>query len=244
MKIHLISDLHLEHYEPDDTFIYDLDPEDCETLVIAGDLCPRWYESVKGFFQMACDKYEHVIYVLGNHEYYGSTYEETREKFKELDEWISNLYCLENQTLALGEKVIAGTTLWFRDTPLNPLYEREMCDFQQIPDFRSWVYVKNQEALTFLENANGVDWSADLVVTHHLPSYKSVSPRYAEEPTNLYFLCDVEGIMLDMEPKVWAHGHTHIPCDYPLGNTRVVCNPRGYPWEGSSKGYCPQTVEI
>lgn len=32
-------------------------------------------------------------------------------------------------------------------------------------------------------------------------------------------------------PELWIHGHTHVPCDYELLDTRIVCNPRGYPGE-------------
>jgi hypothetical protein len=28
--------------------------------------------------------------------------------------------------------------------------------------------------------------------------------------------------------KLWTHGHTHHVFDYMIGETRVVCNPRGY----------------
>jgi hypothetical protein len=28
--------------------------------------------------------------------------------------------------------------------------------------------------------------------------------------------------------KLWTHGHTHELFDYMIGDTRVVCNPRGY----------------
>ena len=28
--------------------------------------------------------------------------------------------------------------------------------------------------------------------------------------------------------KLWTHGHTHQKYDYMVGETRVVCNPRGY----------------
>ena len=28
--------------------------------------------------------------------------------------------------------------------------------------------------------------------------------------------------------SLWIHGHTHASCDYLIGKTRVLCNPRGY----------------
>ena len=28
--------------------------------------------------------------------------------------------------------------------------------------------------------------------------------------------------------KLWCHGHIHQSKDYMIGNTRIICNPRGY----------------
>ncbi len=242
MKLHLISDLHMDAYlSRDDYVMHDLDPGDCGALIVAGDLSESWYLETRAFrdFEVLCDKYPNVLYILGNHEYYGSTYEETQERFRSLDARISNLFCLDNESVMIDGVSIAATTLWFRDTPMNQLYERQMSDFWQIQEFRSWVYNQNEKSVNFLKEARDID----LVITHHLPSHRSVNAQYLNEPTNLYFLCDVSEIMLALEPKVWCHGHTHIPCDYQLGDTRVVSNPRGYPGENSGE-YRPVTIEI
>ena len=37
--------------------------------------------------------------------------------------------------------------------------------------------------------------------------------------------------------KLWMHGHTHEDFDYVLGETRVVCNPRGYVNHENRAGY-------
>jgi hypothetical protein len=36
---------------------------------------------------------------------------------------------------------------------------------------------------------------------------------------------------------LWIHGRTHVPCDYKLFGTRVVCNPKGYPSERQRGGF-------
>ena len=33
-------------------------------------------------------------------------------------------------------------------------------------------------------------------------------------------------------PRLWLHGHVHHSCDYQVGATRVVANPRGYAPKG------------
>jgi hypothetical protein len=47
---------------------------------------------------------------------------------------------------------------------------------------------------------------------------------------------DLSEFILDHpQIKLWTHGHTHVPFDYMIGETRVVCNPRGYENDGYSE---------
>lgn len=75
--------------------------------------------------------------------------------------------------------------------------------------------------------------SEDVVVTHRLPSYRSVAPQFAGSLLNCYFVNDVESEMIACGPKMWIHGHTHTCFDYFIAGTRVVCNPQGYPGENA-----------
>lgn len=76
-----------------------------------------------------------------------------------------------------------------------------------------------------------------VVVTHHLPAAKSVAPRYATDPLSPSFASKCEGLIEEYTPELWIHGHTHVPCDYELYETRVVCNPRGYPGERNEPAF-------
>ena len=45
--------------------------------------------------------------------------------------------------------------------------------------------------------------------------------------------------------KLWTHGHTHEDFDYMVGDTRVVCNPRGYiGYEARADKWKLKVVEI
>jgi predicted phosphodiesterase len=69
-----------------------------------------------------------------------------------------------------------------------------------------------------------------VVVGHHTPSHQSCHPRYKHDPVmNGGYHSDLSEFILDRpEIKLWTHGHTHEVFDYMMGETRVVCNPRGY----------------
>jgi hypothetical protein len=75
-----------------------------------------------------------------------------------------------------------------------------------------------------------------VVVGHHAPSFKSVSEQYASQTLmNGGYASDLSEFIMDHpQIKLWTHGHMHQPFDYVIGETRVVCNPRGY----EADGYC------
>jgi predicted phosphodiesterase len=69
-----------------------------------------------------------------------------------------------------------------------------------------------------------------VVVTHHTPSWQSCAPKWlGDRVMNGAFHTEL-GDFIAYRPqiKLWVHGHTHDAFDYVLGETRVVCNPRGY----------------
>jgi hypothetical protein len=67
-----------------------------------------------------------------------------------------------------------------------------------------------------------------VVITHHLPSQRSIAPRYAGSLSNAGFVSELEPMMGAERVQLWIHGHTHSSFDYTVAGTRVVCNPRGY----------------
>jgi len=69
-----------------------------------------------------------------------------------------------------------------------------------------------------------------VVVTHHAPSAISIAESYRFDTLmNGAFASDLSEFILDRpQIKLWTHGHMHNVSDYMIGDTRVVCNPRGY----------------
>jgi hypothetical protein len=69
-----------------------------------------------------------------------------------------------------------------------------------------------------------------VVVGHHAPSSQSVAEWYkADTLMNGAFRSDLEEFIMDRpQIRLWLHGHMHNNSNYWVGETRVVCNPRGY----------------
>lgn len=227
MQIQLISDTHLEfHQDQGESFVRSLDPTGVDVLVIAGDLTIA--EDLERALRELCARYgsAQVVFVAGNHDHYGAHPHRLETLKASID--LPNLHWLWNDQVEIDGVRFLGTTLWFRDDPLNPLYQGMLSDFRAIRALVPWVYEENQKALEFL----GQNVTSDcVVVTHHTPTQQSVHPRFWGSPLNRFFLCNVEDLIRERQPRAWFHGHTHSRFDYRIGNTRVACNPLGYPGE-------------
>ena len=240
MKIDVISDLHLTHFKDFGTkWIADWAPQ-AEILILAGDVGEfHWWQQSFERIKALSEKYEHVLYIAGNHDYYGTTLQDGDAHFREIEGKLPNFHFLEQDLFEIDGVKFAGCALWFKEDSRNVLYERWMNDFYRIKQFKPAVYERDAESQEFLRELEDID----IVITHHVPSRFSVHEKYTGDPCTRFFLCEIGDVILDLQPKVWIHGHTHIPFDYRLGDTRVLCNPMGYPRENPGP-YGPVTIEI
>jgi Icc-related predicted phosphoesterase len=86
-----------------------------------------------------------------------------------------------------------------------------------------------------------------VTVTHHAPSPLSIDDCYKEDTLmNGAFHSDLSEFILDRpQIKLWTHGHMHNRSDYIIGETRVVCNPRGYiGYESRANHFKLQYLEV
>ena len=69
-----------------------------------------------------------------------------------------------------------------------------------------------------------------VVCTHHAPTFESVAEWYKHDTLmNGAFASDLSDLIIERpQIKLWTHGHMHNMSNYWVGDTQVVCNPRGY----------------
>lgn len=232
MKIKLLSDLHLEHYEDKgEEYLANLEAGECDILVLAGDITS--WNKITEHLTRFCEVFPRVVYVLGNHEFYAApTRNHVLDACQEAVEKNKNLFWLNNSSAEIGGKKFYGGPMWFPQSLEVFRFANHMNDFFYIKDFSKWVYEEN---LGFVQNLE--ESKADVVVSHYLPSPKSVAERFKHDRLNVFFLCDVEKEMQKLGPSLWLHGHTHDSFDYELGDTRVVCNPFGYVSSQKNSGF-------
>lgn len=222
MRLTIASDLHFEfHRDKGRAFLKTMPHTD--GIVLAGDLST--YAGLDEALRRICDRYQQVVYLPGNHEYYGApSPRAVRDLLDEID--IPNLHVLDVDThFDLGNHRFIGCTLWFPYNRDNAFHAHHLADFSAIQEFVPWVYDENRRHRRWLSRAVR---AGDIVVTHHLPSVRSVHSHFSSSPLNRFFVCDMEKLIATKRPAVWIHGHTHASMDFSFAETRVLCNPFGY----------------
>lgn len=224
--VQYMSDLHFEfHRDGGASFVASLKPEGVDVLILAGDIAVG--DGIGPALDLFCERYEDAVVVVvhGNHEFYGTTRERVVEVTTEAEARHGNLLWLDCDVAEIQGLRILGAPLWFQHPGIYGHYRRGMNDFSQIMHFEDWVYGENKHAIEFLEREMR---AGDIVVTHYLPTQASVPKRFVGNALNIFFVCDVEPLMVSREPAVWVHGHTHDSVNKMVGKTRVLCNPYGY----------------
>src|ERR1700739_2263012 len=246
MKAQLMSDLHTEFYygqSMDMLQRLEFEPN-LDVLFLVGDIIVPKAQPLgecRDVFSFLASKARYVLYTVGNHEYYNSEHkEEVDDTLREL--MPSNFIWLDNSAFFLDGTHFYGGAVWFPDHAMNKLSESHITALSSIRDTHEWVYQSN----AFFElNAKRVLTERTIVLTHHLPSNLSTPKRYAESTINRFFVSDETPLIIDKQPRLWVHGHTHYSCEYLIGKTKVVCNPLGYPKERKWMGkYAPVVFEI
>lgn len=225
MKLKILSDLHLEfHSDGGHGLIGRLDFKGADAVVLAGDFCTaaRLKEMLDAFCRAAACP---VVFVPGNHDYWGSSFADVENDLKGCEAATGNLTVLLNGMAEVGGRRFLGGTMWFPFRQSNAKFEGAILDFAKVRNFRQEVYLHNSGLRGLLERELQ---EGDIVVTHHMPSEKSVAARYHGSPYNAFFVTPMDGLIIERKPALWVHGHTHDSFDYKIGETRVVCNPYGY----------------
>lgn len=244
MKLQIMSDLHLEHHKDDGkSLIASLPERKDTTLILAGDITSlQSADYAREHLEALTEKYKRVLMVPGNHEFYGTNPVDAWNTLLIIGQQVQNLTVLtSNLPVEFEGKRFLGDTLWFKDNPTTQRWhKRQMNDFSVIKQFEPWVFHSCDQTIRDFEKHLKKD---DILITHHLPSPRSVHPKWAADDLNRFFVCDIEQLIIDREPALAVHGHTHDKADYMIGPTRVLCNPMGYPRE-STRGHFDEALII
>ena len=226
MKIQVLSDIHNEYspFEPVDA--------GADVVVLAGDV-DNGVEGLR-WARQAFPRSE-IIYVLGNHEFYGWHWHRLLAESAEAARRLG-IHLLEDSVATIGEVRFLGSSFWVdfallgeADRPLAMRIAGEtQSDYTEIegnPQLKpADVLDRHQKSRAFIQATLASQFDGKtVVVTHHLPSTRSLTVK--REWYHVAYCSNADECL--GKSSLWIHGHTHSSCDYQAGETRVLCNPRG-----------------
>jgi predicted phosphodiesterase len=245
MRVRILSDLHNEFG------LVPVPDVDADLVVLAGDIDL----GVKGL-RWAAERFggQTIIYVAGNHEYYGHAIPKLTKELAELGRELGVAF-LERGSVAIDGVRFLGCSLW-TDFQLRGQYaadaitaEERMTDFRRTrvsPSFRR-VHARDHaqwhaQSVAWLRSAMPPgDTTPTVVITHHAPSARSFGAVAERSPIDSAYGSNLEPLIEECAPRLWVHGHTHRCADYTIGQTRIIGNARGYPGE-SVAGFAADLV--
>ena len=211
------------------------------------------------FYGNLLSKYKKVIYIMGNHEYYHSTFSD--KTMETIRDWFRNnlpyvdIQFPKHTAFGFGDTIVWVDTFWSDFDNQHPLSmraaEEGMNDYHYIyrgdteDPFPSAIkpidtlrkhLISRSNLFTSLENNREKQF---VVMTHHAPSFKSINrQRYTNTILDGAYASDMKTMIMQFPNiKYWVHGHTHLAADYEIGQCRVLSNPMGYSMEPTFKNF-------
>lgn len=205
----------------------------------------------RDFFRRVSAEFPHTLYVTGNHEVYSGDFAKVHTQIQNFFDThhIANITLLDKTSVVIDGYDFHGGTLWsdFNNMDAHTMHNAAtvMNDYRGVKnshDSVSWKFLPkhalrdHQKMCNYLQDAMesyreiGREDNRVVVITHHAPSRGSVHEKYAHDSLmngNFYTNMN-EFILANPQIQLWIHGHMHDPFDYGVGDTRIVCNPRGY----------------
>lgn len=245
MKLWILSDIHRDFAEWAPFFVPDAD-----VCVVAGDVGEGLAESMRWLNWHIGRDHMPVVFVAGNHEFYGHAVDEAWAEARAAAEHYPDVHLLEDETVVIGGVRFVGSTLWtdyevlirHNDPALGLRWAMDSCalgmnDHRKIKYRKKpWLRWRPQEARkTHLQSRAFIEATLaephagpTVVVTHHAPHRGSIAQRFANDVITSAYASDLSAVIEQGRPDLWVHGHMHDSFDYDVGGTRVICNPMGY----------------
>lgn len=238
MRILVLSDLHLEHWRGRSP-LPDLMLSTPDIVVLAGDIA-QGADAV----EWAADTFKPlpVLYVAGNHEFYGGHVGTVLEAIKAACSTTANVHFLDRNSFSYHGVRFLGATLWtdfnlFHDTNFSMrVVQNSLNDYRLIETGVGRTLTVEDTLHFHLGDIDFVDRMLDcddhnhrktVCITHHAPSFRSVPMKFRYDLVSAGYASNLDHVA--SKADLWIHGHTHDSFDYMIEQCRVVCNPCGYP---------------
>lgn len=251
-RIQIVSDLHLETPYSNPRYNSCEIRVDSDVLLLLGDIGRTNDDGLYTFLRKVLDQNRecHVLYIIGNHEAYGTTIRDAVQRLRSFESEAIELYngrfrFLHRDRYDISDSLsFLGCILWSCVLPeqTSDIVLR-LKDLNESLGIREWNLTTMQE-----ERARDLDWlnsqvkrieaeepeRSIVVATHHCPTIdpRASDPTYHGSSVSSAFATDLsdERCWKSKSVKMWAYGHTHFSCCFTDKETGklVLANQRGY----------------
>ncbi len=244
VNIALASDLHIE-LSRSRVPIPDFHP-DTDIIILAGDITNSGKKTRNGFertFEALRERYQQpILYIPGNHEYYGSMLEHQDDIVADLGRKY-DIQLLQKRYTDYQDIRFFGCTLWshFLLNGSEELpwairaAERSLADYRAIQYKNGLIKARHTKEL-FEEH---FAWLSDavrqcpsnikkVICTHFAPHPVCTAPEYQGDELSPYFINNLDDFIAETKPSAWLFGHTHYNIDTNVHESRLVSNQLGY----------------
>jgi len=227
----IISDTHLNMWKYKSDQIVPIYSLQTPNLILAGDIGDPDEQTLHLAIDLARQRYKRVIYVPGNHEFYGREPGSKKNPaaviswFQRLDDQWSNFHFFYRRNEVFDGVRVLGATCW-----------------STAPSMTTWANTISEEGrkdIQFLEQGLSMSKEPVLIVSHYPSTLRVVKDNFKGKITQFNYGQDLER-MYRNPLHTWAFGHIHEKHDFTLpyssslygnGKVRLLCNPYGYPNE-------------
>lgn len=223
MKIQVLSDLHIE--------VCPFAVEKAgDVLVLAGDIfsgrsIDRWEDFIVRTMGLG---FKAVIFVMGNHEGYGWSYEGAKQTLRYTENKYDGFHFLDRSTVTIDGVRFIGCPLWSNPSD-EAIVQARMCinDYRAVTNWTIDDHIEEGERdREYLFNNIR---EGDVVVTHFPPTKIGIDQeRFGGDVLNDWFANNLENLVRLTGAGLWISGHTHHTWLGKEGRTLLVGNCRGY----------------
>ena len=251
MKIQILSDLHNEfygNYMP----IPNIVSTDADIIILAGDI-DKGTKGVVWAIEQSKKLNKPIIYVPGNHEYYGYEMEHLLVEMRWEAEG-TEVYVLNNNSINILGVRILGATLW-TDYMVDPktsqdkamkivgtsLNDHYLITYGNKKFTTADALDLHNQSKNWLETELEKDIKIPtVVVTHHGPSSFCQHITFPLGAISTGFHSNLDTLV--GKADLWIYGHTHSNLDTIVQGTRLVANQYGYVARELAKDFNPKFI--
>ncbi|POS75143.1 calcineurin-like phosphoesterase [Diaporthe helianthi] len=241
----ILSDLHLETHS---SYNFPI-KHTAQNLALLGDIGQVAHDGLFDFLERQLNRYWNVVFILGNHEPYGTSWGSAKARVRAFEakmqslrktSTIGNFMFLDQGRWDVNENLtVLGCTLFSDISSQMVEVEKRLRDFRETTD---WAVEDHITA-----HGSDLDWLNDqvkaiseaepqrkiAVFTHYSPTLdgQAIAPRHMDSPISSAFATELgqEQCWTNQAVVFWAFGHTHFNCDFTdKYGKRIIANQKGY----------------